>query len=106
MIIYFVGNRTILDPWEFRVLTGLEVRSNSDCCAFVFKLGDILPKKDVGLKISVVTSIIKFLIAVRDDNYIFILSLYFCPVKVFLFSIFVGSLQLYIMLISLFTFLS
>ena len=74
--LFISGNIEMLYSLKYNLFAGIEVRNDSDCCAFVSKVGDILPNKDVGLNISIVSVTLKYFGVVIDDKSMLILDMF------------------------------
>ena len=100
------GKVRLLDSMKYNVFAGIEVRIEFGCWFFFSKAIEMIPNKDVGIHISVATATLNTFGEGIDDKSMLILYILFVASKVVLCSVFVVSLQFYIMRISLFTFTS
>jgi len=97
------GKVGLLDSLRHNASAGIEGGRDSGCWSLFSKVSEMLPNRDVGINISVATATLKRCDLVIDGESMFILSILCVASEVCLCLVVVLSLQLYIMLMSLFT---
>ena len=101
-----IGKVGLLDSLKYNAFAGIEVRTDSGCWSLFSKVCEILPNKDAGISMYVATVTFTKIGLVIYDESMLILFILCVASELILCSVFVAYLQLYIMLISLFTFTS
>ena len=98
------GKGGLLDSLKYNAFAGIEVGRDSSYWSLFSKVSEMLPNIDVVINIYIATTTLKRFGLVIDDEYMLILFILYVASEVVLCSVVVASLQLYKLLMSLFTF--